>query len=394
MLSPRHVLAALEAKRAAFEGYELRIGQTLERYRQALTWFAQQDHASLLARLAGSPTPGARPTKERAVGQPFIRPFGLGWENHAQARAWAMEILHGVTTAAVDGSQITPSADFSIPVGAVQVGWFINPHRQEADYIKDLAFEVLAPAELQPGQEMAERDFPDLQVNLRRFERECAQLGRLMERFQQEGAKALCFFDGSLVISFAGHMRPELRTRYIDAIVSLLEASEHTRIPLVGYIDTSHASDLTAMLDHLLGHTPLARPSDAALLRRQMAWGDRSEALQCARQDLVFEESIRPSYYGRVHFVYLKTTSENAPARLDLPAWILEEGLLDWVLDVVRAECVVGTGYPYALETADAVAVITTQDRERFYRLCQEFLAQSQIPLRYSRKAYSKRSRR
>ncbi|MBC7256190.1 MAG: NurA domain-containing protein, partial [Chloroflexi bacterium] len=110
MLSPRHVLAALEAKRAAFEGYELRIGQTLERYRQALTWFAQQDHASLLARLAGSPTPGARPTKERAVGQPFIRPFGLGWENHAQARAWAMEILHGVTTAAVDGSQITPSA--------------------------------------------------------------------------------------------------------------------------------------------------------------------------------------------------------------------------------------------------------------------------------------------
>ena len=32
-----------------------------------------------------------------------------------------------------------------------------------------------------------------------------------------------------------------------------------------------------------------------------------------------------------------------------------------------------GNGYPYAVETADAVAVITMQDRERFYRLLQEF---------------------
>ncbi len=394
MLSPPHVLAALEAKRAAFEGYELRTGQALEHYRQALAWFAGQEYASLRARLAGSAAPGARPSCEREAGRPFIRPFGLTWEHHAQARAWAMEVLRGVITAAVDGSQITPSADFSIPVGAVQVGWFVNPHREGAPYIKDLAFEVLAPAELQPGQEMAEREFPDLQVNLRRFERECAQLIRLMERFQREGAKALCFFDGSLVISFAGHMRPELRARYIDAIVALIEASERTRIPLVGYIDTSHAADLTAMLDYLLGRSPAARPSDASLLRREMAWGDRTEALQCARQDLVFDEGVRPSYYERVYFVYLKTTSENAPARLDLPGWIVEEGLLGWVLDVVRAECVVGTGYPYALETADALAVITTPDRERFYRLCQEFLAQSQIPLRYSRKAYSKRSRR
>jgi len=228
-----------------------------------------------------------------------------------------------------------------------------------------------------------------------------------------EGApRAIGFLDGSLIVSFAGQMRPALRQRYVEAITALLDVSAATRVPIVGYVDTSYAGDLVALLDRLYGGARLsdagarlsdaglrlsdagARLSDAGLLRREMAWGDRSEALQCARSDLVFEDHPESSYYGRVHFVYLKTTAENAPARLDLPAWLLEEELLNWVVDVVRAECIVGTGYPYAVETADALAVITMQDRERFYRLCQDFLAREGAPLRYSRKAYSKRGRR
>ena len=63
-------------------------------------------------------------------------------------------------------------------------------------------------------------------------------------------------------------------------------------------------------------------------------------------------------------------------------------------VDIVRAECVVGNGYPYAVETADAVAVITMQDRERFYRLLQEFAEKEGLPLRFSRKSVSKQGRR
>jgi hypothetical protein len=99
-------------------------------------------------------------------------------------------------------------------------------------------------------------------------------------------------------------------------------------------------------------------------------------------------------YYDRVCFVYLKTTADRPPARLDLPRWLLEAGELEHTLDVVRAECVVGNGYPYAVETADAVAVITMQDRERFYRVFQEFVQKEGLPLRFSRKAVSKKNRR
>jgi len=39
------------------------------------------------------------------------------------------------------------------------------------------------------------------------------------------------------------------------------------------------------------------------------------------------------------------------------------------------------------------VTVLTMQDRERFYRLFQEFEEWERLPLRFSRKAASKRER-
>jgi hypothetical protein len=120
-----------------------------------------------------------------------------------------------------------------------------------------------------------------------------------------------------------------------------------------------------------------------------MKWGDRSQAYICARDDKVSER-----YYEDVIFVYLKTSSDHPPARLDFPRWIYEEGLHESVIDIVRAECLVGNGYPYPAETADAVAVLGIEDRERFYKLFQEFAQKNNMPLRFSKKAISKRMRR
>lgn len=402
MFSRRHVVAALEAKRDRFAAHDRRAGEERARYLRALDALAAQSRAELEACLAGVPRPGARPTAERVAGRPLVRPFwapsgGAPWANHQEARAWALEVLQGVTTVAADGSQITPQREYGIPVGAVQVGWFENPHAADGRYVKDLRFEALAPDEL-AAEDDEGGSYPNLRVNLRRFELECETLVARMERLQGDASRALCFFDGSLVISFAAQMRPEYRHAYIRAVRTLLEASEATRVPLVGFIDTSYATDLVSMLRWATGDAGMseaAHLSDGALLRDLMAWGDRTEALECARDDRLFERGDEAQdYYGRVHVVYLKTTATNSPARLDVPAWLLEEGRLDWALDVVRAECVVGTGYPYAIETADAVAVITAQDRERFYRTFQEFTASLGVALRYSRKAYSKRVRR
>ncbi len=394
------VIAALEAKSGRFAGYEVALQDTLMAYQASLKELAGLSKAEIETRLKDLPWPGARPTVEHDQHPDVVVPFGHSWTNHQQARAWAKKVLSGVPTVAVDGSQITPTKDISVPVGAVQIGWFANPHDGEQGYVKDIHFEVLAPDELSDEDEEI-AGFPDWRVNARRFVLECEKLVEVMEAtrdatvksFDGAQSKPVCFFDGSLIVSFVQHMLPERQKLYVEAVTRMLDASQAYRVPLVGYIDTTYANDLAAMLDALAKRRTRQWIGDGALLQAGMGWGDRTTSWVCARDDQVLPVEGK-KYYDRVCFLYLKTTSDGPPARLDLPRWLLDAGELEHVLDVVRAECVVGNGYPYAVETADAVAVITMQDRERFYRVFQEFAEKEGLPLRFSRKAISKGKRR
>ncbi len=396
MLVRSKVIAALEAKKDHFAGYQVELRDTLDRYREALEHLPALSRAEVEARFDEAEIlwPGALPTDEQDRLHDTLVSLGQSWTSHEEARIWAREILFNTPTFAVDGSQISPSRDFSVPVGAVQVGWFENPHTPGGQYVKDLAFEVLAPGELaEEADDNGGSEFPDWHVNLRRFQMECRAIVEYIQAHAGADPIPLCFFDGSLVVSFAQHMRPNLRRAYVDAVTAMLRTSQTSRVPLVGYIDTSFARDLVTMLAPLFGLPPAPRLSDGALLRPRMQWGDRCQVYLCARDDKVLPD------YGpqarQVCFTYLKTTADGAPARLEFPRWLAEdEEELERVLNLVRAECIVGNGYPYALETADAVAVISLQDRERFYATFQQFAEKEGLALRYSRKALSKRVRR
>lgn len=391
MFHREKAIAALEKKAGQFKEFELRKAEILETYRAEFVELGQLDQAELERKLDGIDWPGARPTIEQDQHNQVVLHFDQDWTTHQQARTWARKVLEGVPTVAVDGSQITSSKTISVPVGAVQVGWFVNPHRNEATYTKDITFEVFSPEELSEVE--GDSVFPDWRINMERFRGECRQAAALMEKFSNEDKRPLCFFDGSLIVSFVQHMKPSHQRMYVQAILDLLETSRKYKVPLVGYIDTSYAKDLASMIDLSKERKPQNEISDGAILDSQMSWGDRSISYICARDDKVLPiDGIK--YYQQLIIVYLKTTPDRPPARLELPRWVLEDGLLEYALDIVRAECVVGNGYPYGLETADAVAVLTHQDRDRFYRLIQEFAEKEKLPLRFSRKAISKRGRR
>ena len=121
MFHRERAIAALEAKADRFAGYEAALSDTLAAYEQALTALEGLSKAEVEARLAGIPWPGAQPTDEQDRQPGIVVPFGQQWTDHEQARAWAREVLSGVPTVAVDGSQITPSKDISVLVGAVSV---------------------------------------------------------------------------------------------------------------------------------------------------------------------------------------------------------------------------------------------------------------------------------
>ena len=244
--------------------------------------------------------------------------------------------------------------------------------------------------------------FPNWRINQLRFVRECEKLCSLMAEYDQvpQDQKPLCFFDGSFIISFAGQLRPERAKPYVEAVQKLLACSETYQVPLVGFVDSTYSRDVVNMLGILAGQ-PVAALSDARLFDKVLAgWGDRTPLFLCARADALSQprggadRSGSVAFYREVAFTYVRLTSDRPPSRVEMPRWIMDAGLAETVLDRVRAECVVGNGYPYAIETADAVAVITAQDRERFYAIFQQFAQREGMPLSIARKAVSKVQRR
>ncbi len=403
MLNREKTIAALERKRTKFQDFSTNQRAEQQTVEQRLAAFLRYNYAAMHERLAqiDAAWPGARPTPEFDQAKRLALPFLQRWLNHREARTWALEILLNRPVVAVDGSQLTPSKDFSPPVGAVQIGWFINEHRPGGSYVKDVEFEILSPDELSNDedgvQDRPDSNFPNQNVNCQRFVRECEKLCELMERYADAPVlqKPLCYFDGSFIISFAGQMRPKNALPYRHAVQNLLECSEKTQVPLVGFVDNSFSHDIVRLMETLLEQSERLRITDGGLLAPLLPnWGDRSPFFECARADALSTKGNAP-FYTNVVFAYLRLTGNRPPARIEMPRWLLEAGRADEITDLVRAECVVGaSGYPYAIETADAVAVISLEDRQRFYALFQRWGEEQGLAVTQAHKALSKQARR
>ncbi|HIK55900.1 MAG TPA: DNA double-strand break repair nuclease NurA [Synechococcales cyanobacterium M55_K2018_004] len=387
-LKPSQILQILDQKRDSFSKFDIAAVKTLQQYRAALEEFvamAEEERLDVLARPMGQL--GARPLESFGKTVGGIFPAGLVWQNREESLEWVRDRLTGVTTFAVDGSQIYPGKDLSIPVALVQIGWFENAHRPDGRYLKDIRVDVMTPQDLQVGNS---GEPVDRRVSMRRFEMECDRLVEYMQA--NPGAeRCLLFFDGSLVATFARAFEASTRQFYIDCTLRLLRASERYRVPLIGYIDTSYADDVTVMLKTLFELPDANTIHDAQLFNRAMQWGDRTPLFLCDRLDILDSYA---EHRDRITFTYLKTTHDNFPARLEIPLWVAESGRLEQILDWVRAEVIVGGGYPYAIETADQAAVLQTHDRQTFFRILQDWADQQQLNLRLSRKMVSKARRR
>ncbi len=388
-LKPSQIVDLLNSKRDDFTQFDVKALQRLQQYRQALTQFVNLSEAERSRLLAKHPVAlGARPLEPLPDTTQGMMPFELEWQSREQSLEWVRDRLTGITTFAVDGSQIYPGKDLSIPVALVQIGWFENPHQPGGSYEKDVAVDIMTPQDLRAGNS---GEPVDRRVNMRRFQMETERLVEYIAA-NSNSTRHLVFLDGSLVATFARGFEPEVREFYIKCLVRLLRASETHRVPLVAYIDTSYAQDLTTMLQTLFELPKSDSIHDAQLLNAVgMQWGDRLSLFQCQRADILEDYEDQ---HDKIAFTYLKTTRDTYPARLEMPYWMHEAGLVDTVLDWVRGEVIVGGGYPYVIETADQTAVLQTADRQTFFRILQDWAEQQQVNLRFSRKMVSKVRRR
>jgi NurA domain len=401
MIQRDKILQQLQSKRDQFVAFEDSFQDEAGRYLDALDRMSMLPGSELTRRLAPVKTPGALPTAEFDAAAGLRVEFPHKWKNHQEAREWAFDALLDHPTFAVDGSQIRPDDDFSIPVAAVQVAWFENRHTVDGRYVKDARFEVLTPEDL-TVEFGDDRVISEQQINLRRFELEIESLCASMKKLSEPGGDAaklpVAFFDSSLVISFADRLQGEAQERHVRAMLELLRSSEKTGVPVVGYVDGSRARDLVHMVASLFKLNDAEKIHDAWLVASRLTWGARTPMFICARggadrkQQGILEKF--EEYRRGVGFVYLKTSATAPPARLEIPLWVLERGLLDQVISLVIAEVVVGNGYPYVIQSADAAAVINSRDRDAFYAIFQRFAREQEIGLRISEKTASKSRRR
>ncbi|HEX8918440.1 MAG TPA: DNA double-strand break repair nuclease NurA [Chloroflexota bacterium] len=390
MLHSGRIRQALEDRREAFLRAAEESSRLQERYVSALRQLTDLRCEEIERRLSGIPWPGLRPTPELDSGG-LVVPFGTTWASAQEARSWALNRLDGITTVAIDGSQIAPSKEFAVPLSLVQVAWFENPHSARRPYVKDVENEIVTSGE--PGAEIEGYVFAESKLNQRRFALEMRVAAERVRSLPSEPPPVV-FIDGSFVLSFIGRMAPESRQVYLGSLFGLLAAAEECRIPLAGYIDLSYAADLVAMLGSLFD-VPQGNVFDAQILTHGMASFDRTAAMVCARSD-VLPHYRHPNrdWSADICCVYLKIGPDRLPARIDFPRWILDAGLLDHMMDTIRAEIIVGSGYPYAVETADAAAVLTLEDRMNFYRLFHDFAQGAGLEFVLPGKSISKAHRR
>lgn len=404
MLYRELLTSELHKQREDFQRYAFEQSSELEFYFDALGKMEKSEFGELEENLLRRDNAGAIPAAELEKNGSFAFSFSERWRNHEQARRWANEILKNRTTFAADGSQIYAEKDTSLPVGAIQIGWFENPHSAEQRYEKNAFFQILSPKTLLEDQ--SEPMNPETRVGEKRFYGEVDKIADFLNKkrgWRERGERVpLAFFDNTLLVSFS-LPQTELQNSFLLAASNLVRLSRETRVPLVGYVDRSFSRDLIHLLDAFAGRESDDKKTlyDATVLQAEMkngrailkSWGDRTCFCFSRRKGLniFIDPQTNKSLVG---FVYLQTTADSAPARLDIPAWIYEEDLLEEVLDTVRAECVIGLGYPYALETADQTAVITLRDREIFLGALQEFASREKLNFNVSRKNASKGRRR
>ena len=119
MLYPGRVAQQLVDSVERFREFAESESAAFRAFGRAIALLDTYNPRSLAALLADVARPGAVPSEEWSESGSLVCPFPAQFEHHRAAREWAAEQLAGVTTVAVDGSEIKPTKDLMSASAAV-----------------------------------------------------------------------------------------------------------------------------------------------------------------------------------------------------------------------------------------------------------------------------------
>ncbi len=376
MLDLKNISIQFDARLSAIKSYDVERSELTQEYRRELekTKIIDTEMNTMLPAYSGA--------KLLELGK-LIHAFPYSWKNRHEAMEWVDSVLSGVAVGAVDGSQIYSDKNYEIPIAVIQTSRIFNRHT--GDYKQETEAAIITPDEFEAASVYS---FGSEYVDARRFSMECDGIMRLMK----EHEKLYVLLDGALILSHINMLNRNIREIYVKAIMRLLEASENTRNPVIGFIDTTIPRDITLMM-HFLFKLKKSKLSDTHLFSH-LLWGERTAVFLCDRDDRRGEESKSVlDNYGRfkseIAFFYMRV-SNGLPARVEFPAWVYERGEIDKIADIIRAECVIRGNYPDILMRAHEAALIRMNEHTLFYGMLENFCKAHGININKSAKHFHK----
>jgi hypothetical protein len=378
MLDLKNISLQFDEKLSAIKSYDVERSELTIEYRAELEKMKNID-LELNNKLP--PYSGAKLLESGKL----VHQFPYDWKNRKEAMEWVDSVLSGVPLGAVDGSQIYSNKNFEIPLAVIQISRIFNRHTENMDYSQETDATIITPDEFEAASVYS---FGSEYIDARRFSMECDGIIHLME----EHEKLFVLLDGALILSHINVLNRNTREIYVKAIIKLFEASYRMRNPVIGFIDTTMPRDITLMMHFMFG-LKKSKLSDAHLFSN-MLWGERTAAFLCDRDDRRGDESRSVlDNYGKfrdgIAFFYIRLGS-GLPARVEFPAWVHTEGLIEKIADIIRAQCVIRANYPDILMRAHDAAVIRTGEHGLFYGMLENFCKVHSIRIHRSAKDFHK----
>ena len=244
-------------------------------------------------------------------------------------------------------------------------------------------------------------------LGIKRSLEECRRLSEMAAALPS-GCAALGLMDGSLIL-WNLEAYPEfvaeslLEKRFLTYLEEISRSALDKQLAVASYISFPRSADVTNLLR-------------VAVCPRESVDSDRCSSCmtrECAQINGVFDRElfarllkpgersglfISPSKiqrrYGKhqVYFFYLRINGEIG--RVEIPRWVAEDkSKVDLVHSLIVDQCRRGQGYPIALSEAHEKAVVTGADRDNFWRMVDESLAEERLPVTESEKSRSKRTK-
>jgi hypothetical protein len=305
------------------------------------------------------------------------------------------------TVIAADGSQIAPSHHEIALCCLVNVGRILYTYGTGERPVQDSRPTLFhTDDELRPligGRRHAMSD--ELLGTIRGIQ-ELEALVELAELALERGHPVVALVDGTLVPFMLDGKGVEFQDEVAERQVAVYDRLRELGVPVAGYVSNGRASEVGNMLRLVAcpkptlvcatcakadppceGHLPLP---DRRIWEARLGPGERSPLFTSQAPVLA-----RYREHGTVFF-YLHVGPEIA--RIEVPAWVADEPTwLDRVHAVALDQAEKGLGYPVALAEAHHRAVVSGEDRARFFALVGQRLARQGLPVQVSPKQLKKR---